>query len=147
LLAQFGRLLVGSLPQEFAAQYEPAGLGAVVTRSLVCALVVFGVAGAAVARRHLTAPALAVLGLPLVAGVLGLVIESISGGADHFFGRYLYPAAVLFALFGAVAWVAAGRERIAVGWAALSSLTAALFWVHLGGAYYFVDLGHRLGIA
>jgi hypothetical protein len=147
LPAQLGRLLVGSLPQEFAARYEPAGLGAVVTRALVCALVAFGVSAAAVAWRRLSAPALAVLGLPLVAGVLGLVAESLSGDAEHFFGRYLYPAALLFALFGAVGWVATGRERVAIAWASVTSLLAAAFWVHLAGAYYFVDVGRRLGIA
>jgi hypothetical protein len=93
------------------------------------------------------ARAAVVLGLPLVAGVLGLVLEWESGGDDHFFGRYLYPAALLFALFGAAGWIAAGRDRVAAWWAGAVSLVAAGFWVHLGAAYYFVDLGHRLGLA
>jgi hypothetical protein len=111
------------------------------------ALIVFGAAAGVVARRVLDARAAVVLGLPLVAGVLGLVVQFESGGDDHFFGRYLYPAALLFALFGALGWIAARRSRVAVAWACGVSLLAAGFWVHLAAAYYFVDLGHRLGLA
>jgi hypothetical protein len=78
---------------------------------------------------------------------MGLIVEFQRGGTDHFFGRYLYAGALLFALFGAVCWIAAERTRLAVGWAAIISAIAAAFWVHLAAAYYFVDLGHRLGLA
>ena len=141
------RMFDSSLPQEFAAEYESGGLGALVTRGLVVALVAFGAAAALVGRRAMAPRAAVILGLPLMAGVLGLVLEWESGGDDHFFGRYLYPAALLFALFGAAGWIAAGRDRVAAWWAGAVSLVAAGFWVHLGAAYYFVDLGHRLGLA
>jgi hypothetical protein len=147
LLARLARLLDSSLPQEFASQYEDGGLGGIVTRAMTLALVAFGAAGALVARRAVGAIAAIVLGLPLVAGVVGLVVQDALGADDHFFGRYLYPAALLFALFGALAWTVAGRTRVVVGWTVGVSLVAAGFWVHLAAAYYFVDLGHRLGLA
>jgi hypothetical protein len=118
-----------------------------VTRGLVVALVAFGAAAALVGRRAMAPRAAVILGLPLMAGVLGLVLEWESGGDDHFFGRYLYPAALLFAVFGALGWSVAGRARLVVAWAGVASLVAVAFWVHLGAAYYFVDLGHRLGLA
>ena len=147
LYARLARLLDSTLPQEFASQYEDGGVGAVVTRGMALALVAFGAAGALAARRAVGAIGAIVLGLPLVAGVLGLVLGDALGADDHFFGRYLYVGAVLFALFGALAWTVAGRTRVVVGWAACVSLVAAGFWVHLAAAYYFVDLGHRLGLA
>jgi hypothetical protein len=147
LLARLARLLDSALPQEFAAQYEDGGLGAVVTRAMTLALVVFGAAGALVARRATGAIAAIVLGLPLVAGILGLVVGDLLGADDHFFGRYLYVGALLFALFGALAWTVACHRRVVVGWAVGVSLVAAGFWVHLAAAYYFVDLGRRLGLA
>jgi hypothetical protein len=147
LAARLARLLDSSLPQEFASQYEGGGLGALVTRAMTLALLAFGAAGALVARRAVGAVGAIVLGLPLVAGVLGLVAQDALGADDHFFGRYLYTGALLFALFGALAWTVAGRTRLVVGWAVGVSLVAAGFWVHLAAAYYFVDVGRRLGLA
>jgi hypothetical protein len=147
LAARLARLLDSSLPQEFASQYEGGGLGALATRAMTLALLAFGAAGALVARRAVGAVAAIVLGLPLVAGVVGLVAQDALGADDHFFGRYLYTGALLFALFGALAWTVAGRTRVVVGWAVGVSLVAAGFWVHLAAAYYFVDLGRRLGLA
>jgi hypothetical protein len=146
LAARVARLLDSSLPQEFASQYEAGGLGALVTRAMSLALVGFGAAGALVARRAVGAIPAIVLGLPLVAGVLGLIAQDQVGAADHFFGRYLYTGALLFALFGALAWTAVGRPRVVVGWAISVSLVAAAFWVHLAAAYYFLDVGRRLGL-
>jgi hypothetical protein len=141
------RLTLASLPQGFSRPYESADLGGAVTRGLVLALVAFGVAGALVVRGTLSASSYAVLGLPLAAGVLGMILEFERTGNDAFFGRYLYAGAVLFALFGAAAWIAARRARVAVGWALAVSAVAAAFWVHLAAAYYFVDIGHHLGLA
>jgi hypothetical protein len=147
LAPRLWRLFDAALPQEFASEYESGGLGAVVTRGLALALVAFGALAALFGRRAIGMRAAVVLALPLIAGVLGLVLEWESGGDDHFFGRYLYPAALLFALFGAAGWTTTGRERIAAVWAGAVSLVAAGFWVHLAAAYYFVDLGQRLGLA
>jgi hypothetical protein len=144
---RLARLALASLPQEFSRRYESGGLGGAVMRGLVVALVAFGVAGALMARGTLDASSYAVLGLPLPAGVLGLILEFERTGTDHFFGRYLYAGAVLFALFGAAAWIAAGMARVAVGWALTISAVAAAFWVHLAAAYYFVDIGRKLGLA
>ena len=99
------RLAVASLPQEFWREYEVLEVGGAVTRGLVVALVAFGLAGALVARRRLDTSSYMVLGLPLVAGVTGLIVRFERTGSDVFFGRYLYAAAVLFALFGAAGWI------------------------------------------
>jgi 4-amino-4-deoxy-L-arabinose transferase-like glycosyltransferase len=147
VLPRVERLADASLPQEFSREYESTALGGVVTRGLVVALVAFGVAGAVVARRRLDASVATVLVLPLIAGVLGLIVEFERTGTDAFFGRYLYAAALLFALFGATAWTAAGKARVAVGWAVIVSAVSAAFWVHLAAAYYFVDIGSRLKLA
>jgi hypothetical protein len=147
VVPRVARLTVDSLPQEFSRPYESGGLGGVVMRGLVVALVAFGVAGALVVRGKLAASSYAVLGLPLVAGVLGLILEFERSGRDAFFGRYLYAGAVLFALFGAAAWIAARRARVTIGWALAVSAVTAAFWVHLAAAYYFVDIGRKLGLA
>jgi hypothetical protein len=144
---RIARLALASLPQEFSPRYESGGLGGAVMRGLVVALAAFGVAGALVARGSLEASSYAVLGLPLAAGVLGLIVEFERTGTDAFFGRYLYAGAVLFALFGAASWIAAGMARVAVGWAVTVSAVAAAFWVHLAAAYYFLDIGSKLGLA
>jgi hypothetical protein len=144
---RLGRLLDATLPQEFASEYEHGGLGAVVTRGLALAVVAFGLAGAVAARGAAGLRATVVLALPLVAGLLGLVVEYEAGGEDHLLGRYLYPAVIPFALFGATAWALAARPRVVVAWAAGSSLVAAGLWVHLAAAYYFTQLGAKLGLA
>jgi hypothetical protein len=79
-----------------------------------------------------------------VAGVTGLIVQFERTGGDGFFGRYLYAAAVLFALFGAAGWIRAGRSRVVVAWAMTMSLVAAVFWVYLAGNYYFLDVGRKL---
>jgi 4-amino-4-deoxy-L-arabinose transferase-like glycosyltransferase len=144
LLPRVERLAVASLPQEFWREYEPLEMGGAVTRGLVVALVAFGAAAALVARRRLEASSYVVLGLPLVVGVTGLIVQFERTGGDGFFGRYLYTAAVLFALFGAAGWITAGRTRVVLGWAVTVSVVAAIFWVHLAGDYYFLDVGRKL---
>jgi 4-amino-4-deoxy-L-arabinose transferase-like glycosyltransferase len=144
VLSRVTRLEDASLPQEFSRDYESAAVGGAVTHGLVIALLAFGVAGVLVARRRLAASSYAVLGLPLAAGVAGLIVQFERAGGDNFFGRYLYAPAVLFALFGAAAWVTAGKARVAVGWAVTVSVVAAVFWVHLAGDYYFLDVGKKL---
>lgn len=144
VLPRVERLAVASLPQEFWREYELFEVGGAVTRGLVVALVAFGMVGALTARRRLEASSYVVLGLPLVAGVTGLIVKFERTGGDGFFGRYLYAAAVLFALFGAAGWIRAGRSRVVVGWAVTVSVVAAGFWVHLAGNYYFLDVGRKL---
>jgi hypothetical protein len=146
VLPRIGRLTVASLPQEFSYEYEALTVGNAVTRSLVIALVAFGAAAALVARRRLGASPYMVLGLPVVAGVAGLIFEFERTGGDAFFGRYLYASAILFALFGAAGWIAAGKTRVVTAWAVTMSVVAAIFWIHLAGAYYFLDVGDKIGI-
>jgi hypothetical protein len=146
LAPRLGRLFDAALPQEFNPQFDNGGLSKLIPRALAVAVVAFGATGLLASGRA-TGRAAVVLGLPLLAGVLGLVLEYETGGEDHLLGRYLYPAVVLFALYGATAWIVARRERWAVAWAGATSLVAAGLWVHLAAAYYFVDLGQRLGLA
>jgi 4-amino-4-deoxy-L-arabinose transferase-like glycosyltransferase len=146
VLPRVGRLTVASLPQEFSYEYEALTVGNAVTRGLVIALVAFGVAAALVARRRLGASPYMVLGLPVVAGVAGLIFEFERTGGDAFFGRYLYASAILFTLFGAAGWIAAGKTRVVTGWAVTMSVVAAVFWIHLAGAYYFLDVRDKIGI-
>lgn len=144
VLLRVERLTIASLPQEFSYKYESLTVGGAVTRGLVVALVAFGVGAALVVRRRLDASSYVVLGLPLVAGVTGLVVQFERTGADAFFGRYLYASVILFALFGAAGWIAAGKARVVVGWAVAVSVVAAVFWVRLAGDYYFLDAGRKL---
>ncbi|HEX8103966.1 MAG TPA: glycosyltransferase family 39 protein [Solirubrobacteraceae bacterium] len=144
VLPRLGRLTEAALPQEFDPTHQTP-LGGIVTRGLVVALLAFAIAGAAAGRKRLGAAAAAALGLPLLAGVAGLVVEFARDGTDVFFGRYLYGAALLFALLGAAGWLAAGRERVVAGWVAATSAVAAGFWVYLAAAYYFQDVGRKLG--
>lgn len=144
VLPRVERLAVASLPQEFWRDYDVLEVGGAVTRGLVVALVAFGAAGALVARRRLEASSYVVLGLPLVAGVTGLIVRFERTGGDGFFGRYLYAAAVLFTLFGAAGWVTVGRSRIVIGWAVTVSVVSAVFWMHLAGNYYFLDVGRKV---
>jgi 4-amino-4-deoxy-L-arabinose transferase-like glycosyltransferase len=137
------RLTLSSLPQEFSYKYESVTVGGAITRGLVVALVAFGGTAALVARRRLEASSYVVLGLPLVAGVTGLIVEFERTGGDAFFGRYLYASAILFALFGAAGWINAGKARVAVCWAVVVSTVAAVFWMRLAGDYYFLDVGRQ----
>jgi 4-amino-4-deoxy-L-arabinose transferase-like glycosyltransferase len=143
VLPRVKRLAVASLPQEFWREYDVLAVGSAITRGLVIALIAFGVAAALVARRRLDVSSYVVLGLPLVAGVTGLIIQFERTGGDGFFGRYLYAAAILFALFGAAGWITAGRSRVVVGWAATVSVVSAVFWMYLAGNYYFLDVGRK----
>lgn len=147
LAPRLWRLFDSPLPQEFASEYESGGLSAVVTRGLAVAFVAFGALGWLAGRRTICWRAAVVLGLPLIAGVVGLVVEWRFGGNDRFFGRYLYPGVLLFVLLGALGWSAVGRTRLVITWSSLVSLVAVALWVHLGATFYFVDLGHRLGLA
>jgi 4-amino-4-deoxy-L-arabinose transferase-like glycosyltransferase len=144
VLSRVERLTIASLPQEFSYKYESLTLGGAAMRGLVVALVAFGVAAALVARRRLDASSYVVLGLPLVAGVTGLIVKFERTGGDAFFGRYLYASAILFALFGAAGWIAVGKARVAVGWAVAVSAVTAVFWIRLAGDFYFLDAGRKL---
>jgi 4-amino-4-deoxy-L-arabinose transferase-like glycosyltransferase len=76
-------------------------------------------------------PALVVLLLPLVAGVLLMSVSLLVENYDAFYGRYLYGALPGFAVFGALGLLRAFGERaLAWGSAGITVLLLAL-WAHL----------------
>jgi 4-amino-4-deoxy-L-arabinose transferase-like glycosyltransferase len=76
-------------------------------------------------------PALIVLLLPLVAGVLLMSVSLLVENYDAFYGRYLYGVLPGFAVFGALALRRAFGER-AVAWSAAGVTVALLaLWAHL----------------
>jgi hypothetical protein len=75
--------------------------------------------------------ALAVLVLPLVAGVLLMSVSLLVENYDAFYGRYLYGMLPGFALFGALALRRAFGER-ALAWASAGiTVTLLALWAHL----------------
>jgi hypothetical protein len=76
-------------------------------------------------------PALAVLLLPLVAGVVLMSVSLLVENYDAFYGRYLYGTLPGFAIFGALGLRRAfGEKALAWGSAAVTVLLVAL-WAHL----------------
>lgn len=76
-------------------------------------------------------PALVVLLLPLVAGVLLMSVSLLVENYDAFYGRYLYGVLPGFAVFGALGLRRAFGER-ALAWAAAGVTLALLaLWAHL----------------
>ena len=76
-------------------------------------------------------PALIVLLLPLVAGVLLMSVSLLVENYDAFYGRYLYGVLPGFAVFGALGLRRAFGER-ALGWAAAgATLVLLAVWAHL----------------
>ena len=76
-------------------------------------------------------PALIVLLLPLVAGVLLMSVSLLVENYDAFYGRYLYGVLPGFALFGALGLRRALGER-ALAWASAGvTLALLVLWAHL----------------
>ena len=138
------RLVDAVLPVEFAGQLD-------VLWVRIAVIAVFAALFLAAALLPVLAPGprtwrlLAVFALPLVVGYAMLVVTLLSANWPSFNLRYLYP--VLPALAVAVAGALWERHPRAVGIAlgATTFLLAAL-WVDMAGAFYFTDVGDRLGI-
>jgi hypothetical protein len=63
------------------------------------------------------------------------------------FPRYVNPMLPLLAMFAAWAWTKAGLgQRALFQIAALSSVAVCLVWFYMGSAYYFTNVGAKLGI-
>ena len=70
-------------------------------------------------------------------------------GNDEFLLRYLAPTLPPVALGAGIAAVASGRPAVRRALpvaAAVASVVALALWVDVGGAFYFTDLGTKLGI-
>ena len=90
----------------------------------------------------------ALLAAPLVLCLVALAaIALLEDWPASMFPRYVNPALPLFALFAAWAWLRAGFGQRALFWiGALSSVMVCLIWFYMGSAYYFINVGAKLGI-
>jgi 4-amino-4-deoxy-L-arabinose transferase-like glycosyltransferase len=139
-----GRLYKGVLPVEWAGQLNVTWVRAA---ALVLAVALFGGAlallAAALARRRPWTP-LWFFGLPVVCAYAVLLAVILAANWPILSPRYIYP--VLPALALAVAAGFADRARAA--WWAIAGCSAltAILWVDMAGAFYFTDIGEKLGI-
>ena len=138
------RLLKEVLPAEFWEQLD-VGWVHVATLALFAAL--FGVALvlAFVPPRGWSRRPLWFFALPVVAGYATLVITMLAGNWPSFNLRYLYPVLPALAVGVASAFAVRGT-RYAWGVLAGCSLLLAALWIDMAGAFYFVDIGDKLGI-
>lgn len=139
------RLAHIALPQEWWLEYK--GISGAILVVLPALLLV----GALSVMRHprlLRTQAAGLLAGPLLLGLATLVgIVLLAAWPAALFPRYLNPMIPLFALFVAWAWRQTRiGEKGLLGIAALSSLTVALIWIYMAGAYYFTNVGATLGI-
>ncbi|MET0685094.1 MAG: hypothetical protein ABW060_07250 [Solirubrobacteraceae bacterium] len=136
-----GRMLDQILPVEFLGQLDVAWVR-VATALVVAALVVPAVVLA------ITSPRRRVIwffALPVLTGYAMLVLTLLSANWPSFNLRYLYPVLPALAVAVAVA-VPRGRERLAWGVVTGSSVLLAAVWFDMAGAFYFTDVGEKLGI-
>ena len=136
-----GRMLDQILPVEFLGQLDVAWVR-VATALVVAALVVPAVVLA------ITSPRRRVIwffALPVLTGYAMLVLTLLSANWPSFNLRYLYPVLPALAVAVAVA-VPRGRERLAWGVVTGCSVLLAAVWIDMAGAFYFTDVGEKLGI-
>jgi 4-amino-4-deoxy-L-arabinose transferase-like glycosyltransferase len=137
-------LYQGVLPAEWLPQL---GVAWVRAAAIALAAVLFGGAlallAAALARRRPWTP-IWFYSLPLACGYALLLIVVLRANWPILSPRYLYP--VLPPLAIAVAAGYADRARAAWWTVAACSALLALLWLDMAGAFYFTDLGDRVGI-
>jgi hypothetical protein len=136
-----GRMLDQNLPVEFIGQLDVAWVR-VATAIVVAALVVPAIVLAVVSTRRRV---IWFFALPLLTGYAMLVLTLLSANWPSFNLRYLYPVLPALAVAVAVA-VPRGRERLAWGVVAGCSVLLAAVWIDMAGAFYFTDVGEKLGI-
>jgi hypothetical protein len=132
------RLVDGVLPQEFRFQYDVWWV-----RGLMVVLVAaLAVAAVAALWRHRRDFRVWFLGLPALSGWAIMNLVYVVNASDQFLLRYLYAALPPLALgVGLVL-----PRRLATGVAVVATLAAFALWVDMAGAFYFTDLGAKLGI-
>jgi len=137
------RLLDGVLPQEWNVQLEVWWIRVAVDGLAI--LLLAGAIGLLATRRRDWR--MWFLALPFVSGVLLMNVVYALTGNDTFLLRYIYatipPLALGVALGLGRAWT--GRLPL-VPIAGAASLVVAALWVDMGGAFYFTDIGDKLGI-
>jgi 4-amino-4-deoxy-L-arabinose transferase-like glycosyltransferase len=140
------RFTHAALPQEWWQEYNGA-LG-VILIALPALLLLIAALPVMQHPRLLRSQAAGLLAAPLPLGLATLVgIALLAEWPASLFPRYVNPMFPLFALFAAWAWTQARVERKSLFWfASLSALMASLAWIYMGGAYYFTNVGAKLGI-
>lgn len=135
------RLTEGVLPQEWAGQLDVAWVRAA-TLLLLAILLAGAVAFAATASaRLLRLAGLAVLGALAVA-----VAVLLAADWDVFLLRYFYAVLPALAVGVAAAAYRCLAPRLVAGLVVAQLALLAALWVDGAGAFYFTDLGGRLGI-
>jgi hypothetical protein len=134
------------LPQEWWQEYK--GLLGVI---LVVLPILLLVSAVPIVRRSRSprAQAFGILAAPLLLGIATLIgIALLGAWPDALFPRYLNPMIPPFACFTVLAWRRSRmREGPLLGFAASSSLAAAIIWFYMVGAYYFTNtVGATFGI-
>jgi 4-amino-4-deoxy-L-arabinose transferase-like glycosyltransferase len=146
LTSGLARFAHAALPQEWWVEYH--GLPGAI--ALVLPAVLLLSAALPTIRRPLllrSRPA-ALLAAPLVLGMVTLAaVALLADWPASIFPRYVNPMLPLFTLFAAWAWASAGMgQRALLRIAALSSVAVCLIWFYMGSAYYFTNVGAKLGI-
>jgi hypothetical protein len=135
-----------ALPQEWWREYH--GMPGAISITLPTLLLLIAALPVMRHPRLLRSRAAGLLAAPLPLGIATLVaIALLAEWPASLFPRYVNPMLPPFALFAAWAWTRArmGRKSL-LRLAALSSLAVSLIWVYTAGAYYFTNVGARLGI-
>jgi 4-amino-4-deoxy-L-arabinose transferase-like glycosyltransferase len=137
------RLLEGVLPQEWNGQLDVWWVRGVVD---VLALLLLAAAIGLLATRRRDWQ-LWFLALPFIAGVLLMNVVYVLTGSDTFLLRYIYATIPPLALGVGLGLARTSTRRVPlVPIAAAVSLLVAALWVDMGGAFYFTDVGDKLGI-
>jgi 4-amino-4-deoxy-L-arabinose transferase-like glycosyltransferase len=137
------RLLDGVLPQEWNVQLDVWWIRVVVDGLAI--LLLAGAIGLLATRRRDWQ--LWFLALPFVSGVLLMNVVYVLTGSDTFLLRYIYATIPPLALGVGLALGRAWPGKLpVVPIAGAASLVVAALWLDMGGAFYFTDIGDKLGI-
>jgi hypothetical protein len=137
------RLLEGVLPQEWIAQLDVWWIRLVVDGLAI--LLLAGAIGLLATRRKDWQ--MWFLATPFISGVLLMNIVYVLTGSDTFLLRYIYATIPPLALGMGLALGRAWTVKLPVALVACAvSLVVAALWVDMGGAFYFTDMGDKLGI-
>jgi 4-amino-4-deoxy-L-arabinose transferase-like glycosyltransferase len=137
------RLLEGVLPQEWNVQLDVWWIRVVVDGLAI--LLLAGAIGLLATRRKDWQ--LWFLALPFISGVLLMNVVFVLTGSDTFLLRYIYATIPPLALGVGLALGRAGTLKLPVApIAAAVSLVVAVLWIDMAGAFYFTDIGDKLGI-
>jgi 4-amino-4-deoxy-L-arabinose transferase-like glycosyltransferase len=141
-----GELVEGVLPQEWNSQHHDA-LVLVIAVVVQLLTVAVPVALTVRFRRLLRTRYALVFALPLPVGIVLMLWTFVVDDWKILLARYLYPLLLGFTFFAAVAWRALrDSDGVVLAVSGVTSLALAVLWAHLAGTYYFLNVGHALGL-